>query len=442
MATLARTTALLLWLLAMAVTPSTLLAQVDAYSVEVAVADRSDVERRSAYASALRNVLLANSPDKTLMNRDEVRIAVSDAEAYVQTYSYRVPEPGTPIPVDTPLTDQVRASGEATALLLVRFDRERVLDLISGREEASRIDTAADEADERAPDPFGGASTALVWLLIDEGSRTIRGSDADAGKVRERLRELAGGAGVSLVFPQIGPQAGITAESLLSGQAIRELDPEAVREASLRQRVDVVLVGHLSRREAFDALAPSQNAAIEGAAARESGAGDTDADSRVRRAPGIGRMARNVDTGWQGAWMRLADSAQERTTTEAERLDDVLAAGVAWLVNDPALGKPAGYAYGGQGSDTEALVRFVGVTSLETYAAVLELLESLPGVATVYPKEAAGDEMTFAILPRSSLASLGAAARTTDWLRRAVAPSGGAVSDLARNAELTFDVLR
>jgi len=416
----------------MAVMPSSLSAQVDAFSVEVAVADRGDDERRSAYASALRDVLLANSPDKTLMNRDEVRLALTEAEPYVQTYSYRVPEPGTAIPVETPLTERVRASGEATALLLVRFDRERVLDLMSGREE-----TIAADPGQAGPggDPFARVSTALVWLLIDEGSRTIRGSDADAGKVRDRLRELAGGAGVSLVFPQARPEAGVSAESLLGAEAIRTLDETAIREASLRQRVDVVLVGHLSRRDAFDARAGQGEDAAEDSERAEAG-------SRVRRAPGAGRASREGDGGWQGAWARIADTRAERTDTEAERLDDVLSSGIAWLVNDPTLGKPTDYDYGGEGSDTEALVRFLGIASLAEYAAVLNLLESLPGVSNVYPKEAAGDEMTFAILPRSALGALGRTANETDWLRRSSAPGGDEVSDLARNAELTFDVLR
>ena len=89
-------------------------AQLDAYSVEVAVADRSDVEKQAAYQVAMRRVLLANSGDKTLLNRDDVRAGLREAVSYVDLFRFRIPEPGTIISQETPVTEAVRKSGEAT----------------------------------------------------------------------------------------------------------------------------------------------------------------------------------------------------------------------------------------------------------------------------------------------------------------------------------------
>ncbi len=69
------------------------LAQTDAYSVEVAVADRGAGEQQAAYAAALRRVLLNNSGDKTLLNRDEVRAGLRQAQTspWVRGPSHRAP---------------------------------------------------------------------------------------------------------------------------------------------------------------------------------------------------------------------------------------------------------------------------------------------------------------------------------------------------------------
>ena len=105
----------------------------DPWSREVAVADRGPEERRAAQSLAMREVLLANSGDKTLLNRDDVRAGLADAERYVERFEYRTPPPGTIIPTGTPLTDAVRESGEATQLMRVAFDRGLLGTLIAAR---------------------------------------------------------------------------------------------------------------------------------------------------------------------------------------------------------------------------------------------------------------------------------------------------------------------
>lgn len=397
------------------------LAQSDAFSVEVAVADRSPEERVDAYSRALRRVLLDNSGDKTLLNRDDVREALPDAEAFVETFRFRVPEPGTLIAADTPVTERVRDTGEATGLLLVRFDRDRVLALISG-------DKPDPDADAPDGNPLARVDRALLWLLIDDTNRAIRGTDTAAAKVRDRLRELAGGGGVTLLFP-----TDETVDDSISDEALRSLDVAPVRSASLRFATDVVVIGHISRaaEPALDVNANSDSPAL---------------DSRVRQQSGPGRAPRpgNSETagGWVGTWSKSAQDAAETTTTQGDTLDDVLRAGMAWLAGDPTLGQRANYVYGGSGSSTEGLVRIDGLGALREYARVSDLLASVPGVSGSWPREISGDVMVFSVVPRSALSAVSSALDRAGWLRRGVPSSGTGLSEIARNAELVYDVVR
>ncbi len=54
-------------------------------------------EQQQAYQVAFRRVLLNNSGDKTLLNRDDIRDGLKRAEQYVSGFSYRTPPPGTVI---------------------------------------------------------------------------------------------------------------------------------------------------------------------------------------------------------------------------------------------------------------------------------------------------------------------------------------------------------
>jgi len=143
-------------------------AQLDAYSIQVAVADRSASEQQDAYLIGMRSVLLANSGDKTLLNRTEVRMGLQQAESYVQAFSYSVPEPGTVIPRGTPLTDVVRKTGKATQLMLIQYDPNRIIQLINSKQ---GIDE--NQIDETQINPFANISSALSWLLIQDGEEPI-----------------------------------------------------------------------------------------------------------------------------------------------------------------------------------------------------------------------------------------------------------------------------
>ena len=377
---------LLLWVLVLSVTLGTSVvhAQSDAYSVEVAVTDRSDKEQESAYEVAFRRVLLNNSGDKTLLNRSGIRSALKKAETYVSSFKYRTPPPGTVMAMDTPITQLVRKTGEATQLMLVTFDRNLVRELIDNTAGKTK------EADRAAP-VARQSKSALVWLLIQDTGRDIRISDAEAVNVQARAREIAGSMGISLVFP-VGDEAddaAVTIDDMLS------MDTEAVVAGSERYEQSTILFGSL---------------------------------------------ARNGSRGWRGDWQKLTGDEKAASNYDATSLDDALQQGLALLVGAEAADST--YQYGGSAtSDTEGLVWVGSVDSLTDYAKLMRFLEAVPNVATVYPKEIRDTTMVFAVLPRAALRDIENATAQQGWIRRTV-PSMGGWGELADSADLALELDR
>ncbi len=359
-------------------------AQSDAYSVEVAVADRSADEQQSAYVAAMRRVLLNNSGDKTLLNRDEIRTGLRNAEQYVSGFTYRTPLPGTVVSTDIPITQLVRDSGEATQLMMVTFDRSLIRELI--------LSSSGVTPDEQAPVPLARQSnSALVWLLIQDTGRDIMISDPAASNVQARARELAGALGISLVFP-VGDDADKQAVSVSD---LLGMNVEAMQLGSERYEQDTVLVGSLRR-------------------------------SSMR--------------GWTGQWIKLSDDQQSTTDFDSETLDDALQQGISILVENSDA--DSSYRYGGPASSgTEGLVWVGSVTSLADYSSVINFLEAVPSVGTVYPKEVGDTTMVFGVFPRSALRDIESASENQNWIRRTV-PSLGASTGLGASADLALELER
>jgi len=356
--------------------PRAVLAQVsapavsgDPWSREVAVADRGPDERLAAQSLAMRAVLLANSGDKTLLNRDDVRAGLRDAESYVERFDYRAPPPGTVIAPGTPLTDRVRESGEATQLMRVSFDRARMGALIAGGDDEGRP-ASADEG----VDPFLAVDAALMWLLIEDGRREILVSDPAAANVRARAREIAGARGFALRYPTGDDEDA----AMVGAEEIRAVGLDRLRLASERYGEAVVLSGRLAR-DGLDA--------------------------------------------WQGSWTKFAGTSVASETFSTGSLDEALQEGIAWLSTSTSGGDDS-YRYGGEAaSDTEALVWVGALESVGAYATVMNFLSGVPGVGTVYPREIDELGMTFTVVPRGALPTIASAAEGVSWLRRTNPPA-------------------
>ena len=119
---------------------------------------------------------------------------------------------------------------------------------------------------------------------------------------------------------------------------------------------------------------------------------------------------------------RPPPDAPESASFATESLDEALQAGLGWL--SAATPEDAAYRYGGEaGSSTEALIWVGPLDSIDAYASVVAFLESVPGVGTVYPKEADGRGTAFTVIPRGALPAIASAAASREWLRRTSPPS-------------------
>lgn len=366
---------------------ATAFAQSDAYSVEVAVANKSDAEQNNAYQVAMRRVLLNNSGDKTVLNRDLVRQELNQAVNYVRGFTYRTPSPGSVISSSTPITEQVRLSGQATQLMLISFERQLITELIS-----SSSPSGADDQEESPSEATASADSALVWLLIQDDGRDIRISDPAAANVQRRAREIAGAAGISLLYPagDAEDQIALTIDDMLAKDADR------LRTASERYGQDMILLGTLSRLGA---------------------------------------------QGWRGEWVRLLGTELQESSFDSASLDDALQQGLKVLNSVAAIDET--YRYGGNSpSGAEGLVWVGSVTSTEDYARTLNFLQSQSTVSTVFPKEITETSILFSVVPRSALSEISAAVVDQPWLRRSAPPVSSVGNSLTRNADLALEYSR
>ena len=367
-------------------------AQTDAYSVQVAVLDRSDAEQKNAYEVGMRVVLLSNSGDKTLLNRDDVRAGLRAADTYVESFRYDAPAPGTVITRDTPLTDAVRKSGKATQFMLIQFDRVLINELIRPQNPAPADTTTENEAFN----PFANVSSALMWLIIEDDGKQVLVSGASAQNVMERAREIAGGASISLSFP-----AGDDKDTqAISADDIKTGNLDLISAAASRYAQPLTLAAHMKRTR--------------------TGA-------------------------WEGVWIKSSAGQKENQVFNAGSLDQGLQQGIAWLnpqsfdsATQPALQS----APRATTSNVEGLVWVSPLRNTKSYAEVIDLLSSLDGVVAAYPKEVLSGGMVFAIVPRSALPAVANAAATTAWLRQAATPSSASQSRFVDGISASYEYVR
>ncbi|MFK7859059.1 MAG: DUF2066 domain-containing protein [Granulosicoccus sp.] len=361
-------------------------AQTDAFSIEVAVSERSEEQQQDAYMAGLRRVLLNNSGDKTLLNRDLIRQGLKSAEDYVKAFSYRRPPLGTVIANDTPITRKVQQTGQATQLMLVSFDRELVNQLI-------RDSAPARSSQEANSEPVVVSNSALVFILIRDQGRDILVSDPMAANVQKRAREISGAAGISLIYPTGDEED----QQLVSIEDMSSQTFDAGNLAAVAQRYaqDTILIGYLSRG--------------------------------VR--------------GWQGQWTRITADQQQQAGFSTTSLDEGLQQGLGILSS--GVQNDESYRYGGiASSDTEGLVWVGSVDSIDDYAGMMRFFNSIDSVATVYPKEVNSTSMVFSVIPRSALVDIESALFDIDWLQRTAPPLTSDPDSLVQRSDLVIERTR
>ena len=368
-------------------------AQMDAYSIQVAVADRSDAELQNANLIGMRSVLLSNSGDKTLLNRDDVRAGLDQAGAYVSSFRYETPTPGTVISVDTPVTDSVRATSKATQFIFIQFNRELINELIR----PSSDDKPEDAEPDEDFDPFSNVSSALIWLIVEDGDNQMLISATDGQNVMQRAREIAGGSGLSLSFPA-GDETDVQA---LSVDDIKTSSIDKVNAAAARYAQPLTLAAHLSRTRTGS---------------------------------------------WEAVWLKVSAGLQQDQAFTSQHLDEALQKGIAWLNTGKMDNFPVQDKFqpnlSANTSSSEGLVWVSPLRTTRNYAQVMSFLTSLDSVSVAYPKEVLDGGVVFAILPRSAVPKIVGAARSHDWIQQAATPSSANQSQYANAISAAFEYLR
>jgi len=369
------------------------MAQNDAYSIRVAVADRSDQEQQSAYVVGMRSVLLANSGDKTLLNRDDVRAGLRAADTYVELFRYDTPDAGTVISRNTPLTDAVRQSGEATQLMFIQFNPQLINELIRSK----TAEKNEEPEPEESLDPFANARSSLLWLIVEDGGEQTLVGAAAGRNVMDRAREIAGAAGMVLSFPA-GDSKDVQAVSM---DDIKTGNAERISAAAARYAQPLVLAAHLTRTRTGS---------------------------------------------WEGTWVKTAAGQIQNEAFSSRNLDDALQQGIAWLSPQAAAGNLSRDSFSSgvvnNSSSAEGLLWVSPLRTTDSYAEVMRFLTSIDGVVSAYPKEVLTGGMVFAVVPRNALSAVTSAASANAWLQQSSMPSSAGASQFAQGISVSFEYLR
>jgi hypothetical protein len=268
----------------------------------------------------------------------------------------------------------------------VAFNPARIQELIRGKK--SKNDN--EQTDAEPVSGLANVRSALAWILVQDGRSDVLVGGAVGASVMQRAREVAGGAGISLMFPT-GDQADIDA---LTADQLRARDAKSIQSAAQRYSAPVTISAYLARKRS---------------------------------------------RGWVGLWSKVAGDEVEHQEFEADTLDDMISVGIAWL-QPGAASAASNYEYGGAASaSTEGLVWVSSVSATADYAKVMSFLNSIDSVVTVFPKEIESGGTLFAVMPRTALNAVASGAASLNWLRRSSPPAG---SGLSAQAELAFDYLR
>ena len=375
------------------------------YSVEVAVNGQDETEQQDAYRTGLRLLLSRLSQDSRITNRENVRAALANAISYVDQFDFRAPQRGTDASGDItsnfPVTRKVRQTGEVTHILQIDYSESSLQSLLSEEVES--------EDDEQPAPVIREDRRALVWMLVEDNGPAILVGGSMGGNVAARLRELGGGVGWLLNFPELDT----VDMSLLGPDDLVQGNQEVILAASERYALPHVLSAVIKR----DARGLWQ--------------------ARYRRFTDID--------------LEQSDDAEEATTLSSTfeqqgvSLDELLQIGTAWWVgavdengnlntengelvsgtniSQPSASSNGSVALGSSGlSDSSALVWLGSVSTPAAYARSIDFLRSVELVENVQPAQVRADGILFSVFPRAAISTIQSAATRRSWLQPGSAP--------------------
>ncbi len=221
-------------LLALVLAPGVRALNVDGlYEAEVEVADQGDDTRRRAFGSALWDVLVKATGDRTVPSRPELQNLFRDAQKLVQQYRYRE-LPATAAPGDEALGSLDMAADEA--------------ELAPGPSHVLWVQFAP-ESIERQLGQLGIAlwgrerPQTLVWLAVQDGPHRYLLGANQVNEIHTALHEAARSRGVPVLLPVLD----VADRAAVRFADIRGSFAGPVLEASRRYGVGSVLAGNLAR---------------------------------------------------------------------------------------------------------------------------------------------------------------------------------------------------
>ncbi len=362
--------------------------QAQDYSVNVAINGKTASEEFVAYRTAMRIVILREARrtggDSSVFERDDVQDALRSAENWVLQVSARTFESTDVLTEQVAKTRSVRESGVATHWLTIGFAPDSIVQLVAEGQQSQATPAVADS--EVAP------QSALMWMLIVDGERSILIGGENGSNIMNRSREIAGGVGYTTYFPSLDLE-----------------DTQAVRPETLQTDDQAVLLAASERY--------GQPVVVTAILTREQG----------RR--------------WNTRWNRYFNEQVTEQSFTAASLDKALQQGIGWLTGsgttDPVLSRSAttqGSSTFSSGSSSltpgEGLIWVGGVSSVEQYANLVNMIGDIEGARVVYPKEINQSGVLLGIQPQS------VAQTVADRLSRSGVIRRGAVSPLAEAGPL------
>jgi len=322
-------------------------AATDPTFVEVAINGQTADEQTAAFEVGLRMVLLRLAQANKPLSAAAVRRAEANAASYVQKHELRVPGADDTITRQTPLTQLVRDTGQATHLISIQFSRESINQLIQSEAEAK------EDGDEI--DPVVDARSALVWLLIEDGNQSVIVGGSTARNIMDRAREIGGGVGQQLQFPARDDAA----LQQLTVEDLRNVNSPKIAALSERFLEPVILVGTLTRAR--------------------------------------GRT-------WNARWNRIQGETQTAMTFDTNSLDKALQGGIQWLAGAPTGLSTESNTLAARSAApvSEGLIWIGSVVDVGAYSRLVGLIDDMEG-ATVYLKSMLRDSLVVAVTPRAAV---------------------------------------
>jgi len=327
-------------------------AATDPTFVEVAINGQTADEQTAAFEVGLRMVLLRLAQANKPLSAAAIRRAETNAASYVQKHEFRVPGADDTITRQTPLTQLVRDTGQATHLISIQFSRESINQLIQSEAEAK------EDGDEI--DPVVDARSALVWLLIEDGNQSVIVGGSTARNIMDRAREIGGGVGQQLQFQQLQfPARDDASLQQLTVEDLRNVNSAKIAALSERFLEPVILVGTLTRAR--------------------------------------GRT-------WNARWNRIQGETQTATTFDTNSLDKALQGGIRWLAGAPTGLSTESNTFAARSAApvSEGLIWIGSVVDVGAYSRLVGLIDEMEG-ATVYLKSMLRDSLVVAVTPRAAV---------------------------------------